>query len=279
MKRINSKKDLPKSFNLNKYDGLEKMSDKDLFRQLYWRSEDLECINANFPEYGLEFGCEYPMNCNLGDPFDEIENPHDTDTGPEPRPTKPKLLSLSYSGGIRAITRLDISIINQFKADSGYWKGRNIVVTDDDVDDLFTKDNEMFWTVMSEPVSLLNNTLDSLYISVDLNTPDELLLEDFSSLLSKWRTELKIGESPKVISGGWDMIRRKILDYKIIPMIDLMSWANFTGSKITYEIFAVALFPDGEKGAFAIAQTIKPFIEKLLESDSLEKITRILSKE
>ena len=36
-KKINSKRDLPKSFSLEKYDDLENMSDKDLFRQLYWR--------------------------------------------------------------------------------------------------------------------------------------------------------------------------------------------------------------------------------------------------
>lgn len=52
-KKVNSKKDLPKSFDLGKYDCLENLSDKDLFRQLYWRQDDLTMKHSEMPEYGL----------------------------------------------------------------------------------------------------------------------------------------------------------------------------------------------------------------------------------
>ena len=64
-KKINSKRDLPKSFSLEKYDDLENMSDKDLFRQLYWRCDkpkvlqkkELEKTNAAWNEF-LQHGFE-----------------------------------------------------------------------------------------------------------------------------------------------------------------------------------------------------------------------------
>ena len=68
-KKINSKRDLPKSFSLEKYDDLENMSDKDLFRQLYWRCDDLTIKNTDCPDYGLQYGAKYPLNNNFGDPF------------------------------------------------------------------------------------------------------------------------------------------------------------------------------------------------------------------
>lgn len=72
-KKINSKRDLPKSFSLEKYDDLESMSDKDLFRQLYWRCDDLTIKNTDCPDYGLQCGAKYPLNNNFGDPFGELK--------------------------------------------------------------------------------------------------------------------------------------------------------------------------------------------------------------
>ncbi|WP_439069619.1 DUF6387 family protein [Serratia nevei] len=279
-KKINSKRELPKSFDLNKYDSLEYMSDKDLFRQLYWRSEDLDITHTDYPDYGLEVGSDYPLQNNLGDPFGEINESEEFLERQKEREyrVKPNLLCMSYGEGIKPLTRFDVSLINKMNSECGYWKEKPIIVDDEMVGDLFTEDNGMFWAVMREPVNLLNDTLENALISIDLNNRDDVLIDTFTNLLPLWRKEMKFPEPEKPISGGWESVRRKIIDYKIIPLIDLLSWSHATKSKISLGVLAVALFPDGDKDTFMIAQTVKPYLDKLMKINSLEKLKKELSK-
>ena len=279
-KKINSKRDLPKSFSLEKYDDLENMSDKDLFRQLYWRCDDLTIKNTDCPDYGLQYGAKYPLNNNFGDPFGELKAEEwflEKQKEYEYK-TQPDLIKLSYGDGIKPLMRFELAFLNKIYADKGHWKGKPIVVDDDLVGDLFTTDNGMFWAVMREPVNLLSDVVENVMITVDLNNRDDLLIEAFTNLLPKWREELGIPEPDKPVSGDWESVRRKIIDYRIIPLIDLMSWESATDSKISLGVLAVSLFPDGEKESFAIAQTVKPFLDKIIRSDSLDKIMKELSR-
>ncbi|MFS7249086.1 DUF6387 family protein [Rahnella rivi] len=278
-RKINSKKDLPKSFDLKKYTSLETMSDKDLFRQLYWRSEDLDITHTDIPDFGLQVASEYPIHNNIGDPFGEIKESEWFLDKQKKYETQPNLINMSYGEGIKPVMRFEVSLMSKLNSESGYWKGKPIIVDDDMIGDLFTEDNGMFWAVMREPINLLNPAFDNPMVTIDLNNRDDVLIEALTTLLPKWRKELKMPEPSKPVSGGWDSIRRKIIEYKIIPLIDLLSWANSTDSKISLGVLAVALFPDGEKDTFIIAQTIRPFLDKLITIDSLEKIRKELSKE
>lgn len=282
IKKINSKKDLPKSFDLKKYDALESLSDKDLFRQLYWRSDSLDVVSAEFPDYGMEVGAEHPIHNNLGDPFKEIK-PSEWFAEKQVEynnKVKPDLLKLSYGDGIKPLMRYELTLLSKMESRRGYLKGKPISVNDEDVGNLFSEDNGTFWAVMREPVNLLSDAMEDMMITVDLkNCRDADLINSFRELLPMWRAELRLPEPPKPVSGGWDSLRRKILDYKIIPLIDLLSWEKASNSKISLGVLNVALFPDGEKDAFIIAQTVKPFLDKIMSFDSLEKIKKELSKE
>lgn len=280
-RKINSKRDLPKSFNLDKYNDLETMSDKDLFRQLYWRCDDLSTKHSDYPDYGLEYGSKYPMNNNVGDPFCELKEDEFflSKQREYEYKTQPDLLKLSYSDGIKPLMRFELAFLNKANADNGYWKGKPIVVDDDMVGDLFTEDNGMFWAVMREPINLLSDLVEDVMLTVDLNNRDEVLIESFSELLPQWRQQLNMPEPDKPVAGDWESIRRKIIDYKIIPLIDLLSWENSTDSKVSLGVLAVSLFPYGEKESFAIAQTVKPFLDKIMKNDSLDKIRKELSNE
>lgn len=280
-KKINSKRDLPKSFNLDKYNDLETMSDKDLFRQLYWRCDDLSTKHSDYPDYGLEYGSKYPMNNNLGDPFHELKEDEFflSKQREYEYKTQPELLKLSYSDGIKPLMRFELAFLNKASADDGYWKGKPIVVDDEMVGDLFTEDNGMFWAIMREPINLLSDLVEDVMLTVDLNNRDEVLIESFSELLPQWRQQLNMPEPDKPVAGDWESIRRKIIDYKIIPLIDLLSWENSTDSKVSLGVLAVSLFPYGEKESFAIAQTVKPFLDKIMKNDSLDKIRKELSNE
>lgn len=282
MNKINSKKDLPKSFNLENYDALELLSDKDLFRQLYWRGADLEFPNDEYPEFGMEVGAAYPMQNNLGDPFKEIKPSASFIEKQEEykKRSKPDLLKLSYGDGIKPLMRFELSLLGKMKAKDGYFKDKPIAVDESDLGDLFNEDNGQFWAGMREPVNLLSDSMEHIMITVDVrDCRDSDLIESFKELLPLWRAELNYPEPPKPVSGGWESIRRKILDYKIIPLIDLLSWERGTNSKISLGVLNVALFPNGEKDAFIIAQTIKPFLDKIITYDSLDKIRKEISKD
>ena len=282
MNKINSKKDLPKSFNLENYDALELLSDKDLFRQLYWRGADLEFSNDEYPEVGMEGGAAYPKQNNLGDPFKEIKPSASFIEKQEEykKRSKPDLLKLSYGDGIKPLMRFELSLLGKMKAKDGYFKGKPIAVDESDLGDLFNEDNGQFWAGMREPVNLLSDSMEHIMITVDVrDCRDSDLIESFKELLPLWRAELNYPEPPKPVSGGWESIRRKILDYKIIPLIDLLSWERGTNSKISLGVLNVALFPNGEKDAFIIAQTIKPFLDKIITYDSLDKIRKEISKD
>ncbi|OBU11015.1 DUF6387 family protein [Morganella psychrotolerans] len=268
--RINNKKQLPKEFSLSKYDSLCEMSDKDLFRQLYWRSDDLNVISKECSTYGLEFGASYPVNDNFGDPFKINNNIKERSQ----RNNSDSKLRLSYGDGIRPISRFDLASLTDEKSISGVFEGKDILISYSDAGKLLEDNSDLFWNAMLEPISLLSGAYKGMVLaSIDLNDPDELLLDDFNSLIKEWRKELKIKE-PDLLSGKWEFIRKRILDYKIIPLIDLMSWAKSNNYSITYEVYAVSLFPDGEKGSLAIPQTILPFLEKILSINSLEKYKR-----
>ncbi|MCM7045706.1 DUF6387 family protein [Enterobacter kobei] len=281
IKKINSKKELPKSFDLKKYEALESFSDKDLFRQLYWRSESLDVVSDDFPDYGMQVGPEHPIHNNLGDPFGEIkqeewflEKQREYNNK-----VKPKLLDMSHAEGIKPLMRLEVSMLCRTTAKDGYLKGKPIIVDDEMIESLLEEDNGKFWAAMCEPINLLNDAAKDLMITVDLNNRNDVLIDSFSKLIPLWRKEINFPEPEKPISGGWDSIRRKILDYKIIPLIDLLSWEKATNSKISLGVLSVALFPDGEKDAFVIAQTVKPFLDRIMLIDSLDKIQKELSKE
>lgn len=281
IKKINNKNELPNSFDLKKYDDLASLSDKDLFRQLYWRSDNLECINEEFPDFGLSVGGSYPINEVLGDPFDEINSSEwfvDKQRELDSK-IKHSLLRMSYDNGVKPLMRWDVSRLTQLTSTSGCLKGKPIITDDEMVGDLFKDSDEMFWSAMLEPINLVNDSSGDLMITIDLNSRDDVLIDSFSKLLPLWRKELNFPEPEKIIPGSWDSIRRKIIDYKIIPLIDLLSWEMATCSKISLGVLSVSLFPDGEKDAFVIAQTVKPFLEKIILSSSLDKIRKELSKE
>ncbi|HBZ0709541.1 TPA: hypothetical protein MJB93_26970 [Klebsiella pneumoniae] len=280
-KKINSKKDLPKSFDLRKYDALEGLSDKDLFRQLYWRSESLDVVSEEFPDYGMQVGPEHPIHNNLGDPFGEIKQEEwflEKQREYSDK-VKPKLLAMSYGEGVKPLTRLEVSMLCRTTTKYGYLKGKPIIADDEMVESLINEDNGKFWAAMCEPINLLNDAAKDLMLTVDLNNRNDVLIDSFSKLIPLWRKEMDFPEPEKPISGGWDSIRRKILDYKIIPLIDLLSWEKATNSKISLGVLSVALFPDGEKDAFVIAQTVKPFLDRIMLFDSLDKIQKEISKD
>lgn len=288
-KRIKSKRDLPKEFDLKKYEGIEFLSDKDLLRQIYWRMEWKEKHwDDDLATYFLEHGCQLPLFDF--DPFGEIKNElpdeyYDQFKGGKEfvesyhsHAKNKKRLSAGY--GIGLLTRLEVMHISQDFDHNGDRKGKPFSIPDAEVSELLKDDlanHGKLSSYCSDPVSLIMD--GALYISVNLDVPDEILISDMKNLLPKWRNELGIEAEEIQLNNSWSVIRKKIIEYNVLPYIDLYLWSSIKGVSIPGGVLAVSLFPDGDKEQFAIAQTIRPFIDRLMTYESLEKLKREISKE
>jgi hypothetical protein len=288
-KRIKSKRDLPKEFDLKKYEDIELLSDKDLFRQIYWRMDWKEKNwNDDLATYFLEHGCKLPLSDY--DPFGEIKNElpdeyYDQFKGGKEFVEKyhgylDKKERLSAGYGIGLLTRMEIMHISQEVDHRGERKGKPFFIPDEEVSELLKDDpanHGKLSSYISDPVSLIMG--GALYISIDLTVPDEILISDMKNLLPKWRNELCIEAEEIQLNNSWSVIRKKIIEYNVLPYIDLYLWSSIKDVSIPGGVLAVSLFPDGDKEQFAIAQTIRPFIDRLMTYESLEKLKREISKE
>ncbi|WP_430624572.1 DUF6387 family protein [Salmonella enterica] len=50
------------------------------------------------------------------------------------------------------------------------------------------------------------------------------------------------------MSYGWDLAKKKLIDYSLFPLIDMLIWETKTENTITHSVKAVAVYPDGEYG-------------------------------
>ncbi|WP_260833688.1 DUF6387 family protein [Yersinia wautersii] len=112
---------------------------------------------------------------------------------------------------------------------------------------------------------------------MDLELDDKLIIDSLSRLIPEWRKEMGVLVSEEPVNSSWAVSRAKILDYKIIPLFDLLAWSEKTNNSITNGVLAVTLFPDGEYDSINIAQTIKPFLDKIFNFSSTEKFKREIS--
>jgi len=299
MKKVSSTRDLPKEFNLNKYDNLNTMADKDLFRQINLRCEayhdsknihdkwDYDCTT-----YYMELGGSVPLSFEEGDPFKEIKLDEPPDNYEWMKGGKEfynkymenckKSLKVTTGYGIGYLSREILMYLSVMNDVVGERKGLPIVINDDEFHHILEQQSNpeidgLLRARLNDSVTILIDD-ERLYLSIDVSTPDELLISEFKRLIPIWRKELKIEKSLSVNS-SWNVVRKKVIDYKVIPYIDLIIWANANKISIPNGIMAVALFPYGERDLFSITQTIRPFVESLMAYDSLEKMKQEISKQ
>lgn len=288
-KRIKSTLDLPKEFSLSKYSGIESMSDKDLFRQIYLRMPVFDTCSwsDDMATYYLGYGEKTPLSDT--DPFGEIETElpewyYDQFKGGKEfidkyHSNSKSANTLSTGYGIGALSRMEVMYLAQGEDSKGVRAGQPFTISKEEEKKLLEQDDANHGLLMArlfDSVSLITDS--SLYIRVDLNVPDDILVGDFKKLLKIWRKELGMESEEVPLNNYWQVIRRKIIDYKVLPYIDLMHWAKVKGVSIPSSVLTVALWPYGERGDFGIYQTIKPFIEKIMTWDSLEKLKREISQ-
>lgn len=154
---------------------------------------------------------------------------------------------------------------------------------------------EIYLSVGQEDYSLEVDEFESASVSLDpdiggktdvlnhinLEYTDDQILLDLKKLLPMWRQQLNIPE-PESRGRIGKATFRKLAEYQVIPLFDLMIWAKYTGSRIPAERLSRALYPDSCERIYdshQIKVTVKPFALDFLDENYFFACRLFLEKE
>ncbi|ECB6804439.1 hypothetical protein E0X36_22260 [Salmonella enterica subsp. enterica serovar Gambia] len=277
MKRIKSTNDLPKSFSLTKYDGLEHLSDSDLLEQLSIRVYVSDIFEFNFenaemrfgnPDFFLESGSEFVIP--------EIQAIKASNKNKERlNEIYPPILTLDTGWGVTPMTRGMLTYLNFMEAQYGYGKGNSLIKNDF----IAGVDADKQAALNREPINLLLDALkNQMFIGVDLSLSNEILIKNFTRMLNIWRGQLQLQPQKKPFNNQWSVARKKIIEYKLIPLLDLKYWEKVTGNVISVGVYVAALFPYGEQDSNSFKQVIMKNLLDITTKESIEKFRAEISK-
>ncbi|MNF88787.1 hypothetical protein D3C84_712890 [compost metagenome] len=107
-----------------------------------------------------------------------------------------------------------------------------------------------------------------------IDATDAEILAELKQLLPRWRERLSLPEPKKVETGaiGPSIITR-IIEYRLVPMLDLALWADTEEVKYSAEQLSRILFPDQIITAKQMTDTRIPFALKFFESDYQDMVS------
>jgi hypothetical protein len=95
---------------------------------------------------------------------------------------------------------------------------------------------------------------------------DKEILDELTKCLPEWRKVQGVEEN-SYIQLSKPSHRSKIIEYRMIPYIDLSISALLNDFTIPHRVMVAVLFPKESKGELEFRQTILPFYKKILDSD------------
>ncbi|CAM7422678.1 hypothetical protein PHDIMM138B_09860 [Phytobacter diazotrophicus] len=251
--RINNKRDLPKWFSLSKYESFASMKEHEFLFQLMSR--------AFATSVGNDYREGYFDNVikdtsileveHLGVNTDELDKDLNfLSAGPCQR--------IAEDLAVKPLTISKVSDMNRFLYSNGFYFNS---------DEFDSHDEKL------QHFDIFNIDENLVHCSIEISASDEFILASMKRLLPIWRQQLSAkGVKGEEIKTSWEVNRQKMIAYQAFAFYDLSQWERVSGNKITKSVLAAALYPNGEYGEIAIAQTIKGFVEKIFSEKSLEKI-------
>lgn len=119
-----------------------------------------------------------------------------------------------------------------------------------------------------------------LFISFDIkNSSDEEIINALKVMIPVWRDDYQIKES-KIEKFGLAKII-KLIDYRILPMMDLLLWAKFKKIALTNTVLSRILYPrltDEIRGEEQLKETDRPLAEKALSGETCQSIENFINK-
>jgi len=146
--------------------------------------------------------------------------------------------------------------------------------------------DELKKEIKSQPLTMSmrnvikRNNESRLFISFDIeNSSDEEVLNSLKVMLPVWRNEYQIKES-KIEKFGLAKVI-KLIDYRILPMIDLLLWAKLKKIVLTNTVLSRVLYPkltDEIRGEEQLKETDRPLAEKALSGETCKSIENFINK-
>lgn len=119
-----------------------------------------------------------------------------------------------------------------------------------------------------------------VYTHFDLkNSSDEEIIGSLRALLPVWRKEYGI-KSRKQEAFGLGKIL-KLVDYRILPMIDLLMWAKLKDVSLSNTILSRLLYPkltDEVRGDEQLKDTDRPIAERAMSGETSKNIESFINK-
>ena len=141
--------------------------------------------------------------------------------------------------------------------------------------DFFEENGDFKKELKNKPITktmrdfFLNQNSSKMYVSFDLGmSSDEEIITALQTMLPILRKEYEIEPV-------------KLVDYNIIPMMDLLIWAKFKKVKISNMVLSRVLYPDFTseiRGEDHIKDTDRPVAEKSLNGETTRSLEYFISK-
>ncbi|TDW61217.1 DUF6387 family protein [Oceanimonas baumannii] len=262
IKRINVAEQLPEWFKLERYEALLSLNVFDFIMQIDFRAE---AYDERFVEDDLNKIAEkIIVPVHMKGPGDYWYSGR---------------CDMATSGAVASLNNFDLCVLDAVARKKGiYGMTDGQDVSDLDRFDRGVPNKQQAFKAARHPLP------GRLPVMLKLNEKsDDEILADLAALLPLWRAETKTPEpalNPEegffelpTLHVGLSVLKRAV-EYKAIPMIDLMLWELVENVRITDELMAEVLFPDHSRGGQHIAQTLRPFAKDLVSGGCMVTRTR-----
>lgn len=257
--RLKTMEDLPSWFSLEKYSLLEELSLSDVRKQ--FQERDVIFHYLKLEKETSSFDSEFPF----GEFYNEWESIVSTglvETGSSALSEEDdeyRSARLKWTHCVRGVP--------PWTAEHFIWWSKEKKLFFKDEDYTYMK---RAWvggdiSMISKKYEFSGDT-NGLYLTLDIEEySDKEILASIEKLLPIWREQLDFPE-PKV-NFSKESEKKKIVSYRLIPLMDLLIWAESENLIIPHRLLAIALFPKGEKGEVELKQTVFPLLYKMLSDN------------
>lgn len=262
-RQVKSKNDLPKWFNIERYNFVDDLSDHEVIQELWARwflhahrtkagradfGQEISRIQALWKEICLSARVsDSAIFCSNKETISNFELEKSLNT------------VFERASAVQPLRLIDFNLSRELS--------KNNVITDE-IESSTKNEGDLTW---SSSHAAVNNGYEGLnsHISVNLNLlfDDKVIIEQLTALLPAWRQrkiDLGLFSSEPIKRSQVDI--DKIRRYRLIPFIDLRIWASINSLRIGSRTLEIALFPHGceDLGLRFITTTLEPFYKKIM---------------
>lgn len=113
----------------------------------------------------------------------------------------------------------------------------------------------------------VDNSPENLHLVVNTLASDKDITLELETILEEHRSKLEVQVSDNIFRQS---VVRKIVDYRIIPILDLFIWEKLENTKISNSVLSAAVFPLGDKGEYEIRMTIRPLAFRVISNEFIK---------